>query len=112
MKTAKQLVNDCVSTHCEPNTPQGLIAYAYLMGRESATRTICDEHNRRTDLMRVAARAEHCHHVANRVLDAAGGDMIGSGDYAGDITLTFGGDLISETLADLIDGWIEARKVK
>jgi hypothetical protein len=75
-----------------PTTPDGLIVLAYWMGRESAAKTVCDEHNRRVELMREAARKEHCHHVAHRVIDAGGQDQIYSPDYAGDVTSTFGGD--------------------
>jgi len=85
----KQLVKDVGPT---PTTQEGLLVLAYWMGRESAAKSVCDEHNRRVAAMRAAADKEHCHHVAHRVITAGGADQIYSPDYAGDVTSTFGGD--------------------
>jgi len=85
----KQLVKDVGPT---PKTQEGLIVLAYWMGRESAAKSVCDEHNKRVAAMRAAADKEHCHHVAHRVITAGGADQIYSPDYAGDVTSTFGGD--------------------
>jgi hypothetical protein len=93
--TAHEKIKQAMQHGPTPDSIDGLICLAYYIGREAAARTICDEHNRRIAAMRAQADAEHCRHVAHRVIDAAGGDSIYSGDYAGDVTATFGADEVT-----------------
>ena len=90
--TAHDRIKQAIRNGPTPDGIDGLICLAYYMGREASARAICDEHTRRIAAMRAQADTEHCHHVAHRVIDAAGGDSIYSGDYAGDVTATFGAD--------------------
>ena len=79
----------------DPENLKKLVAMAYYMGRESASREICDEHNTRIAKARDKAKGLRYHIMANGVLDAMGGDMIYSPDYAGDMTDSFGRDPIN-----------------
>lgn len=77
-------------TDFEHDSIEKLIAIAYWIGREEATREISDKYN---DLIRdQRRRAAECryHKMAAEIV----GDIsyIYSSDYAGDITETFGSD--------------------
>jgi len=67
------------------NPVERLVALAYIAGQEAATKTICDIHNSRIAKMRQAAKNHRYHRLANSIIDA-GGDMIYSPHYAGDVT--------------------------
>jgi len=71
-----------------------LIAIIYEMGKEAATKTVCDEHNKRLIKMQAAARASRYHILCRKIIDEGGG-IIYSPHYAGDITETFGDNEIS-----------------
>ncbi len=68
-----------------------LIAMAYYMGRERATREICDKHNAR--MKKIKERAKSCRYwkMAEKVLGEEAGEIY-SADYAGDMTETFADD--------------------
>jgi hypothetical protein len=85
-------VNELVSQNGpEPSTLEQLVVFAYYMGREEATKRICDEHNRRIKVMRDRANAMRYYKLASSVIGAEG-SMIYSSDYAGDVISTFGND--------------------
>ena len=73
-----------------------LIFAVYEMGKEAAAKEICEEHNRRVELMRQAANAHQYRHLCNSIIDAGQGkpygDIIYTPHYAGDMTSTFGDD--------------------
>lgn len=79
----------------DPDNILKLIAMAYHIGKETATRQICDIHNERIAKARKAAKSARYHRMAGAILDAMGGDMIYTDAYAGGMTRTFGGDEIN-----------------
>ena len=94
MTTIKEVVLASVTTaeYDDTDNFKKLIAMAYYMGRESATKEVLDIHNTKVSRARDKANTIRYHHVANDVLDAMGGDIIYHPDYAGDMTSTFGDD--------------------
>lgn len=75
---------------CEQDNLDKIIALAYYMGREKATREISDKYN--AVLAEQRKHAESCRY--HKMAAAIVGDThyIYSGDYSGDMTATFGND--------------------
>ena len=67
-----------------------LIAFAYYMGREEATRQISDRYNALIQDMRGRANACRYSHMANKIIGDR--DYLYSGDYGQPFTSTFGKD--------------------
>lgn len=67
-----------------------LIAMAYYIGRESATRKVSDDYN--ALIAEQKKRADECRytHMAHKVIGDK--NYIYHSDYAGDMTATFGSD--------------------
>jgi hypothetical protein len=83
-----ELIADLIESGPAPEDPDNLnklIALAYALGRTEAARAICDEHTRRVKKAREAADQLRYHNLGNAVLDAMGGDIIYTPDYAGDV---------------------------
>lgn len=80
----------------EPGEINQLIRVAYFLGREGATRTICDKHNAIVAEMRERANQCRYHHMAHTIIGERQGtkydDIIYSPDYACDFTNEFGND--------------------
>jgi hypothetical protein len=62
------------------------------MGREEATKTICDKHNRKMLDMRNRANAVRYKNMAHDIIGKNEEDVIYSPDYACDMGSTFGND--------------------
>lgn len=75
---------------CEEDNLDKLIALAYYIGREEATKEISDKYNAVLAEQRERADASRYHLLAHKII----GDTryIHSGDYAQDIKTMFGGD--------------------
>jgi hypothetical protein len=88
---AKDLIKNVVSS-CDLNSDsvEKLIALAYYMGREEATREISDKYNALIKAQHDRANACRYRCMANKIVGDQ--DHIYSGDYAGEITNLFGGD--------------------
>ena len=74
-----------------PATVEKMIAMAYYMGRESATKEISDEYRALIAAQRERANACRYSKMANAIIGDQ--DYIYSGDYRGEMTSIFGGDL-------------------
>ena len=82
--TVLEKVKTCVNNlECDKDCVEKLIALAYYIGKEEATRDISDKYNERANACRYK-------HMAHFVI----GDtkFIYSPDYAGDMTEAFGSD--------------------
>jgi len=93
-----QLIADLVEDNpnvADPDNIRKLIAMAYYMGRETATREICDRHNQQMTDMRKRADTCRYHIMANAIIGDRTADQIYSGDYAGEMMGTFGADEIN-----------------
>lgn len=93
MKTARNRIKEAVhkSDNKDDDTLDKLLAIAYYMGREEATKEISDKYN--ALLAEQRRRAEQCRYykMAREVIGES--QMIYSPDYAGEIGSTFGDDL-------------------
>lgn len=74
-----------------PATIEKMIAMAYYMGRESATKEISDEYRALLAAQRERANACRYSKMANAIIGDQ--DYIYSGDYRGEMTSIFGGDM-------------------
>lgn len=102
--TCKDLVNSIVNGKLnaysmEVDDARKLVAIAYYMGRESATKEISDKYNALIKSMR--RRAKNCRYknMAQEVIGDT--SYIYSPDYAGDMTSMFGKDPTKLTLEQL-----------
>lgn len=73
-----------------PATVEKMIAMAYYMGREMATREISDQYNALIAAQRERANACRYSKMANAIIGDQ--DYIYSDDYRGEMTSTFGND--------------------
>jgi hypothetical protein len=80
----------------ETDNAAKIIALAYYMGRESATKEISDQYNALIHGQRQRAAESRYHNLANTIIGNR--DYIYSGDYAGDMTNMFGADKTSLTV--------------
>jgi len=69
-----------------------IISLAYYIGKETATKDICDKHSRIFNECRKRAKQERYYNIANRVLGVNNNDIIYHSDYACDMKYTFGSD--------------------
>lgn len=76
---------------CEKDDMNKLVALAYYMGREEATRQISDKYSAILEAQHQRAEACRYHKMAAAIV----GDKhyIYSGDYSGDMTAAFGNDV-------------------
>lgn len=74
-----------------PATVDKMIAMAYYMGYEMATREVSDQYNTLIAAQRKRANACRYSKMANAIIGDQ--DYIYSPDYAGDMTNTFGNDV-------------------
>lgn len=91
--TIKDRINQALTWETDEDK---LIAIIYEIGKEIATRKICNEHNARVAKMRAAAKGHRYHALCDSIIDAGGPDIIYSPNYAGDILDTFGNDLVAD----------------
>jgi hypothetical protein len=76
-----------------------LIAIAYYMGRESATREVSDKYNALIQGQRERAAACRYHRFATAIIGDR--DYIYSCDYSGDMTAAFGPDATNLSIEGL-----------
>lgn len=89
--TVIERVRQCVeSLDCEKDNTEKLIALAYYIGREEATRETSDKYKKLIREQRAKANACRYKHMANEIIGKA--DYIYCPDYSGDMTATFGSD--------------------
>lgn len=69
---------------------QKLVAIAYYMGRESATKEVNDKYTKLIQEQRKRANECRYNKMANRIIGER--DYIYCSDYAGEMTVIFGGD--------------------
>lgn len=81
---------DSKEAYGDKDTINKLIALAYEIGRESATKEVSDDYNTLIASMRKRADACRYLHMANNIIGKA--NYIHHTAYAGDITDTFGSD--------------------
>ena len=89
--TVLEKIKACVDNFdCETDNVDKLIALAYYIGKEKATKDISDQYNALLREQRERANACRYKHLAHSVI----GDkqFIYSPDYAGDMTEAFGSD--------------------
>lgn len=109
--TCKQLIDSIVRSEAhngydmDADDARKLIAIAYYMGRESAAREVSDSYT--AVLREQLKRANECRY--RNMAMAIQGDVhyVYSGDYAGDMTSTFGPDETAQTIESL-SGKVEA----
>ena len=89
--TVIELVKECVKNlECEKDTTEKLIALAYFIGKEEATREVSDSYKKLIQEQRKRAAECRYKHMAEKVI----GDQnyIYFGDYDGAMTGLFGSD--------------------
>ena len=75
---------------CEKDDLNKIVALAYYMGREEATKEISDRYNNHIAEQKKRAAACRYHKMAAEIVGPE--DYLYSGDYASEMTLTFGDD--------------------
>lgn len=89
--TIKERIKQAVANlDCEKDDLNKIIALAYYMGREEATKEISDCYNKHIAEQKARAAACRYHKMAAEIVGSA--DYLYSGDYAGTMTSTFGDD--------------------
>lgn len=76
----------------ETDSIDKLIVMAYYIGREQAAKDVSDMYSAHMAEQSARAAASRYHKMAAAILDNGDG-YIYSGDYAGDMTATFGSDI-------------------
>lgn len=96
--TCMELLQKALGSDLDEDSVGKLIAIAYYIGREEATKRIIDRHNEIINEQRKRAAKSRYHNFADSII----GDcpFIYSGDYSGNVTATFGSDATSVTLDD------------
>lgn len=90
MKTMKRIQNAVKSADMEVDNVDKLISLAYYMGRESATKEVCNEAKKIFEEQHERASESRYYMMAQKVV--GGQTYIYHPDYAGDMTDMFGGD--------------------
>jgi ABC-type Fe3+-citrate transport system substrate-binding protein len=91
--TVIERINLAVSSgNYEHDNIDKLISLAYHIGKEIATREVCDKHTKIFNECRERAKHERYYNIANRVLGNINNDVIYHPDYAMDMKSTFGSD--------------------
>ena len=89
MKMEERVRQMVKSANMSEDSVARLVALAYWMGREEATRKICDKHNNMiADMIYRATECRYHKMVSNVIGDCT---VIYDDDYAGEFTATFGG---------------------
>ena len=89
-KTAKARIQSAINNtnwdtiNDHPADLDALLALAYEMGREDATRTVSDDYTALIAAMRKRANASRCWRAANKIIGDA--DHLYHSDYRGDMT--------------------------
>lgn len=102
--TCKQLVESIVNApnqdgyDMDKDNAAKLIAIAYYIGRESATREVSDQYKKLIAGQRERANQSRYYNLAKTII---GDDYIYFSDYAGDMTETFGIDSTALTVEQL-----------
>lgn len=94
---AQEIIDNAVQNWATGDNNQ-IIRIAYFLGREQATKEICDQHNFRIATMRERAKKVRYHNLVNSIIDNVDDngvktdDSIYSPDYAGDFGHEFAQD--------------------